>query len=251
MTPEQAAGAAKPSVLKLGGAFIESPRSLRRARQMGLSGWAFLVTCRGAVLGDVSAETVAAAIGLFAPEAVADGWEAALRVTNPIKVAEVSRAECGQWGIDHLSARQAERLVRLIEPVVQRADAAGMPLFAAWRATPVAADAPEPARAAILLHLLFEYFNGAGLIAVRAAGMTPVEALLAGPEGEALAMTYGWSPPYPPVGPLVRRRLWVESATDRIAAPAFAALTATERGELINLLGEARASVGTPAADPS
>ena len=75
MTPEQAAGAAKPSVLKLGGAFIESPRSLRRARQMGLSGWAFLVTCRGAVLGDVSAETVAAAIarayadrGYAAPE---------------------------------------------------------------------------------------------------------------------------------------------------------------------------------------
>ncbi|MGI5214280.1 SCO6745 family protein [Plantactinospora sp. CA-290183] len=238
MTPEQAAGAAKPSVLKLGSAFVECPRTLRRARQMGLSGWAFFVAGRGAVLGDVRTETVAAAIGILAPEAVADGWEAAVRVATPSEVARVSRAECCRWGIDYLAGtKQVGRLIELVEPVVGSADAAGMPLFAAWRAMPVPADAAPAARAAVLLHLLFEYYSGAGLMAVRAAGMAPMEIILAGPEGESLAVTYGWSPPYPPVGPLVRRRLWAESVTDRIVAQAFTVLEPAERAELTALLG--------------
>jgi len=237
LTPEQAAGAAKPSVLKLGGAFIECPRTLLRARQMGLSGWAFHVTGRGGVLGNVRTETVAAAIGIIAADAVADGWEAATRVATPSEVAAVSRTECCRWGIDYLAGRpQLGQLTELVDRVVCAADAAGMPLFAAWRALPVPADAAPAARAAVLLHLLFEFYTGANLMAVRAAGMTPVEILLAGPDGESLAVTYGWSPPYPPVGPLVRRRLWADSVTDRIAARAFTVLDSAERAELVGLL---------------
>ena len=47
--------------------------------------------------------------------------------------------------------------------------------------------------------------------------MTPLEAVLAGPDGEAGAVACGWPPPYPPVGPMVRRRLWAEAVTDRLA----------------------------------
>ncbi|MEN3612569.1 MULTISPECIES: SCO6745 family protein [unclassified Plantactinospora] len=244
MTPEQAAGAARPTVLKLGSAFIECPRTLRRARQMGISGWAFLVTGRGAVLGDVRTETVAAAIGILSPDAVADGWETAVRVATPSAVAEVSRAECCRWGIDYLAGfPPLARLIELVEPVVVAADATGMPLFAAWRGMPVPADAAPAARAAVLLHLLFEYYSGASLMAVRAAGMTAMEVILAGPEGESGAVTYGWSPPYPPVGPLVRRRLWAESVTDRIVAQAYGVLDPAERVELVSLLGAALTGV--------
>ncbi|MBE1486980.1 SCO6745 family protein [Plantactinospora soyae] len=249
MTPEQAAGAARPSVLQLGGAFIECPRTLRRARQMGISGWAFFVTGRGAVLGDVRTETVAAAIGILAPDAVADGWESAVRVASPCQVAEVARAECCRWGIDYLAGfPPVGRLIELVEPVVAAADVTGMPLFAAWRGMPVPADAAPASRAAVLLHLLFEYYSGASLMAARAAGMSPMEIILAGPEGESGAVAYGWSPPYPPVGPLVRRRLWAESVGDRIVAQAFGVLTAAQRSELVNLLGTA--STGVRMAPP-
>ncbi len=75
---------------------------------------------------------------------------------------------------------------------------------------------------------------------MRAAGLTPLEAVLAGPEGEAGAAACGWAPPYPPVGPLVRRRLWAEAVTDRLASAAFRVLSAAEGAELLVLLGAAR-----------
>ena len=87
MTPEQAAANAKPGLATLVGAFAESPQTLRRARLMGLSGWAYHVSARAGALGDVRPETVAAAIGFIAPDAVTDGWEAAAKTTPPVEVA--------------------------------------------------------------------------------------------------------------------------------------------------------------------
>jgi hypothetical protein len=73
--------------------------------------------------------------------------------------------------------------------------------------------------------------------------MTPLEAIISGPEGEAEATAFGWQPPYPPFEPLVRRRSWAEALTDRIAGEAFRALAPTERTELVNLLDAAVLSV--------
>lgn len=75
-----------------------------------------------------------------------------------------------------------ERLATLVERAVVAADASGMPLFAAWRAMPLP-DLSAGARTAAGLRLLREHFTGAYLLAVRAAGMTPLEAVLSGPEG--------------------------------------------------------------------
>jgi hypothetical protein len=104
---------------------------------------------------------------------------------------------------------------------------------------PVPADTPG-SWAAAGLHLLRELYLGAQLVAVRASGMTPLEAMVAGPEGEAGAMANGWPPPYPPVGPLVRRRLWAEAATDRMVSPAYRVLRPAERVELVDLLTAAQ-----------
>ncbi|MDG4833340.1 hypothetical protein O7627_29135 [Solwaraspora sp. WMMD1047] len=239
MTPEQAASAAKPWVLELGGAFIECPHTLRRARLMGLSGWAFHIAGRAGALGDVRTETVAATMGFIAPEAVADGWEAARRVAMPGEVAVISLTECCRWGAEHLAhSPGVRRLAELTERVVAAADPTGMPLFAAWRAMPIPDDAPG-ARLAVLLHLLREHFAAAHLLAVRASGMSPLEAIIAGPEGEPGAVAYGWQPPYPPVGPLLRRWHWAEAVTDGIAGRAFAVLDPDERMELAQLLVKA------------
>ncbi|MGK5738313.1 SCO6745 family protein [Micromonospora sp. URMC 103] len=247
MTPEQVAAASKPLVLDLGEAYGRCPVTLRRARLLGISGWAFYVSGRAGALGDVRAETVAAALGFLSPDAVADGWDGAARTVRPFEVAAASLAECCRWGAQHLDdAPRVDRLALLVERAVAAADASGMPLFAAWRAMLVPGRTPG-ARAAAALRQLREHFTAAYLLAVRASGMTPLEAVLAGPEGEAGAMACGWPPPYPPVGPLVRRRLWAEAVTDRLAAPAFAALGPVDGAELVELLTVTRAHLGAVA----
>jgi hypothetical protein len=247
MTPEQVAAASKPLVLDLGDAFSRCPNTLRRARLLGISGWAFYISGRAGALGDVRAETAAAAIGFIAPDAVADGWDAAARTIRPAEVAAASLAECCRWGAQQLGTRpRIENLAGLIDRAVAAADASGMPLFAAWRAMPLP-DLSPGARAAAGLRLLREHFTGAYLLAVRAGGMTPLQAVLAGPEGEAGAVACGWPPPYPPVGPLVRRRLWAEAVTNRLAAPAFAALGPADGAELVELLHRTRAELTAPS----
>jgi hypothetical protein len=129
-------------------------------------------------------------------------------------------------------------MAELASQVVLTAEIAGMPLFAAWRAMPLP-DVSLGARAAALAHLLCEHRGAAHLIAVRASGLTPLEAIIAGPEGEAGATAFRWQPPYPTYEPLVRRRSWAEALTDRIAGEAYRVLDPEERVELVGLLDAA------------
>jgi hypothetical protein len=240
VTPEQAAAAAKSAVLELGSAFSHDPRTTRKARQLGLTGWAFYVAGRAGALGDVHPDTAAAAMAFIASEAVKDGWEAARRVAPPYEIAGHNLAECCRWGRENLESFYGlPRLVELAERVVVAADAAGMPLFAAWRAMPVPEEAAG-ARAAVLLHLLREHRCGAHIQAVRASALTPLEAIVAGPDGESGATAFGWQPPYPPFAPLLRKRAWAEALTDRIACEAYRALTPDECRELVDLLEASR-----------
>lgn len=239
VTPEQTAAAVKRAVLELGGAFSHDPKTMRKARQLGLTGWAFYVAGRAGALGDVRPDTAAAAMAFIASDAVKDGWEAARRVAPPAEIAGHNLAECCRWGRENLpSFYGLPRFVELAERVVVEADPAGMPLFAAWRAMPIPEDSPA-ARAAVLLHLLREHRGGAHVLAVRASALTPLEAIVAGPDGEAGATAFGWQPPYPPYAPLVRKRAWAEALTDRIAGEAYRALEVDERRELVDLLGAA------------
>jgi hypothetical protein len=244
VTPEQTASVTRQAVNVLGGAFLECPRTLRRARELGLTGWACYVAGRAGALGEVGSDTVAAALGLIDPAAVRDGWESARRNLPPSKVAAQMLVECCRWGTERLDdAPRVERIAALAEAVVLAADASGMPLFAAWRAMPVPADGPG-ARAAIALHLMREHRAGALLFGVRASGLSPVQALICGPNGEAAAIAFGWQPPYPPVLPLLRRRAWADAVADRLCGQAFEVLPTADRAELAGLLQIALARVG-------
>lgn len=246
MTPEQSAAVAKRAVLEFGGAFAECPKTLRRARELGLTGWAFYVAGRGGALGDVRADTVAAALGFIDADAVREGWESAARVGPPHEVAQRYREECCRWGVEKLADfKPVGRLVGLAEQVVLAADAAGLPLFAAWRAMPMPDESPG-ARAAVLGHLLREHRTNAQLLAVRAGGLHPLEAILAGPDGEAGAVAYGWQPPFPPYEPLLRRYIRAEAVTDRIVGEAYGVLDMAERAELIRLLEAAAVATRLP-----
>jgi hypothetical protein len=250
VTPEQAAAAAKRAVLELGGAFGHDPKTMRKARQLGLPGWAFYVAGRAGALGDVRPDTAAAAMAFIASEAVKDGWEAARRIASPPEIAAHNLSECCRWGRENLESFYGlPQFVELAERVVVEADPAGMPLFAAWRAMPIPDDSLG-ARGAALLHLLREHRGGAHVLAVRASSLTPLEAIVAGPDGEAGATAFGWQPPYPPYAPLVRRRAVAEALTDRIAGEAYRVLELPERRELVELLDAATELAADRPAPP-
>jgi hypothetical protein len=250
VTPELIAAAMKATVAELDTAWSTNPKTLRRARLLELSGWAFYVAGRGGVLGDdARAETVAAAIGVISPDAVRTGWDAARKV-GPAEVAAWRLAECARWGEEHLATLpEIDRLVSLMETVVAAVDGAGLPLFSACRAMPVPDGGPG-GRAAVLTHLLWEYRAGADLLATRACGLSPIEAVIAGPEGEEEALAFGWRPPFPARVPLVRRHLYAEAVADRIVAQGIATLPLAERGELLNLLVRAADSVRSGGRGP-
>ncbi len=236
MTPEQAAANARPGLAAIVGAFAESPLTLRRARLLGLSGWAYHVSARAGALGDVRAETAAATIGFIAPEAFIDGWESTGKTSAPMEVATWHLHELCTWGVEQLAGfPRLSRLLELTRRVAAAVDGAALPLFAAWRAMPVPDQTPG-AQAAVLLHLLHEQWLGVHVVAVRASGLTALQAIIAGPEGETGAVAFGWQPPYPPAGPILRRLMWAESVATALAGQAYAALDRAERIELIGLL---------------
>jgi hypothetical protein len=156
-------------------------------------------------------------------------------------VAEQMLAECCRWGEEWLDdLPRVSRMVELAERVVVAADASAFPLFAAWRAMPVPVDGPG-ARAAVVLHLLHEHRAGALLVGIRASGLTPLQALVAGPQGEPSAVAFGWQPPYPERVPLLRRRAWADALADHLAGQALRALGGRETAELVGLVCDAAA----------
>jgi hypothetical protein len=243
MPPEFAAATTTVALREIDRGWSTCPKTLRRARVLELSGWAYYVAGRGGVLGDdTRADTVSAALGLVAPDAVRAGWEAARKVGRAA-VAAARLAECARWGDERLGdVPRIETLVGLAERVVVAADPVGMPLFAASRAMPVP-DGGTGALAALLIHLIHEYRCGAMLLAARACGLSPVETVIAGPDGEAEAVTFGWHPPFPSRVTLVRRYAYAEAIADRIVGQAYATLSADERRELTALLGDAADTV--------
>lgn len=239
VTPQSAAAAVQRPVRELDIAWSTCPQTLRRARLLELSGWAFYVGGRGGVLGDdARADTVAASIGLISPDAAQAGWDAARKV-GPVVVAACRLAECARWGSENLDpVPGVDRLVTLAARVVDAAEAVAMPIFAAARAVPQP-DGTAGAKAALLIHLLQEQRAAATLVATTVCGLTPVEALIAGPDGEEEALTFGWRPPFPARTPLMRRYLYAEAIADRICGRAWTGLTGPERADLVRLLLDA------------
>lgn len=194
---------------------------------------------RGGVLGDVDADVVSAAFGFFNPVTIREAWEATAALPAA-KGAEGYLAACHDFGRRKLAGfAHCERLAELLEAVVVAADSAGVGLFAGWRAMPLPADAPG--RVLQRVFALRELRGGLHLLAVRAVGLTPLQAVLikGSPvsSGAKEAGLFGWQEPYEEIGPELAQR-WdrAEALTDELIAPAFAVLDESEGAELVALV---------------
>ncbi len=220
-------------VSSIGGQFMISRYAKAAADEQGFPGiWTSYFAGRAGLLGPVDADVVAAVIGFYPPEIVRVGWEAALATVPDIRESGLRYAEaCHEWGRARLSGVDGlGRVADLALTVARQADVAGLPLFAAWRALPPPAD--DEARLAHALELLREHRGGLHVAAVLAGGLTPLQAILAGPGGEANATFFGWTGPFEDPEPYRARRAEVEAATEAAASRAYEVLDDAELAEL-------------------
>lgn len=240
------AAAVKVQIQAIGAGFMFS----REAKAFGVAagGTDFLGPYsrgRGGVLGDVDADVVTSAFGFFPAATVRAAWES---IALPAEQAATGYlGVCQDFGRRKLGGFDgAGRLAELLAPVAAAADPAGVALFAGWRALPLAAD--DPARAMQLIHVLRELRGGLHLLAIRASGLTPEQAVLIGgsprSSGADHAREFGWPEPYPETTPELRQR-WeaAEALTDDLIGPAFAVLDADQGVELAELLTAAHGLV--------
>ncbi|MFI1464238.1 SCO6745 family protein [Nocardia carnea] len=235
-------------IQELGGGFMFSREARTYAAETGIDEFFGPYTRgRGGVLGEVDADVVTAAFGFFPGHSIRAAWES---VTLPAeKAAQRYALACQEFGRRKLGAfEDAERLATLLETVAAAADPAGAPLFAGWRAMPLPTD--PAARVMQLAHVLRELRGGLHLMAVRASGITPLQAVLVSGsplnDGPGQARWYGWPEPFEEITADIRDR-WqqAESITDTLIAPAFAVLGDTDAADLVRLTTAAHAATFT------
>jgi hypothetical protein len=234
------AHAAAQVVAGRGGAFMISSEAKAAGKEGGYRGWALYLAGRGGVLGPAPVEVVESLFPFHGPEVVRSGWVSGLAVRPVEETVERYVDVCRAWGRRHYSALDgAERLAELLGRVAEAADPLGWPLFAGWRSVELATDAP--ARLAQLLHVLREHRGGAHLSAVRLAGLSPLQAIVAGPGGPGNAAFFGWPEQFPVVDEDMRaRRNRAEELTDELVGPAYGALSPAQARELLDLLDALR-----------
>ena len=235
------AAAVKDDVGALGGAFMISIEAKAAGKAAGLRGRELYFGGRCGVLGDVDADVVVAAAAFWPPEVVRPAWEAALAAGPAREQASAYANVCHAWGRRVLAGqRHLGRLAELLARVADAADVVGAPLFAGWRALPRPAD--PPARVAHLAHVLREQRGGLHAVAVLASGLTPLQAVVAGPRGAVNARFFGWPQPYPDPTAYRAARERAEALTDELVAPAYARLAPAEADELVELLAPVAAA---------
>lgn len=232
----------RSQVGRLGGGFFLSSQAKQAGRDLGLRGWPTYFVGRCGVLGDVDADVVAAVCGFFPVEFVRKVWDEGRNIDLTLAT-EVYLLACQDWGRQHLAAFPGiDRLTELVEAVVLQASPIGAPLFAGWRALRFVDD--PHGKCAQLLTTLRELRGAMHLSAVMAVGLTPREAILAGPGGVSNASFFGWTD----LDLDADRAAWARDAraeaerlTDRMVASSWGVLPLAERFELATLLDEALA----------
>lgn len=235
---ETASATAEP-VSGIAARFMTEAACYERGAELGFEGVDFYVAGRGGVLGDVDADQIISAFVYFAPDMIRAAWERGRAVMPPDQAAREFAAVAHAWGREHLDDDlEPGRVAELCGRVADAATIACAPLFAGWRRL----DEPDDPRELAIHRLngLRELRGARHAAAIVSTGLQPVEALAV--RTPHMGPIFGWEE-LPDVSS--RQDPWnqAEEATDRALAPAFAALDADERSELVDLLARLQSSL--------
>jgi hypothetical protein len=227
---------ASPKIAAIGPGFYFTGETVAVAKEHGLDFFQLYFLGRGGVLGDVDSDVVASAFGYFNPPVVAHMWTTA-QAQSKLSPREAGRIylKCAHdFGRQHLSdVPGLAEFCAAAEKVNNNADRAGLSLYAAIAAEPLAEDLP--ARAMQLNTVLREHRGSAHLVAVLATpGLTPkVAHAIRRPE---MWVLFGYDEADRPAGTDAERAALEKSdeLTDQIVADAFDVLDASERTALLN-----------------
>ncbi|MDA8147760.1 MAG: hypothetical protein M0Z93_03150 [Actinomycetota bacterium] len=244
MTPEELVADACPKIGVLGSAFYFTPETVARGKELGLDGFRFYFLGRGGVLGNVEPAVVQSAFGYFESGLATKMWSSA-RERTTLTEREVGREyvlasqEFGRRNFAGLAG--LEELCGAAESVVASVHPAGLALYAALAAEPLPDDAP--ARAMQLVTVLRELRGSIHLLAVVAAGVSPMVAHYYRRPGDFT--TFGYSEDDAPeiTGEIEEAMHAVDAHTDRLMAQAFGVLSEPERAALADGVNRMAAAV--------
>ena len=200
------------------------------------------VAGRGGVLGEVTGATVSAVFAVFEPTGLSAMWDEGVAVRGAAGAAEVYWNQAADFGRKYLAGAEGlDRIAALAEKLIAVAPIAASPLFAGWRAMPLAEDAP--ARALQVMFVLRELRAGLHFNALSLSGVTPIEAHMLN-KGPRYAAMFGWPKPF--ADGADKKDLYdeIEQTTNRRMAEIFAAaLDEAEAAELSRLTAAALATL--------
>lgn len=226
---------ASPKIGAIGPSFYFIGETAAVGKEHGLDVFQFYFLGRGGVLGDVAPDVVSSAFGYFNPPVVAHIWTQAQQLSSlPPREAGRLYTKCAQdFGRRHLSDIPGlAEFCAAAEKVNENADRAGLSLYSAIAAEPLAEDLP--ARAMQLITVLREHRGSAHLVAVLATpGITPrVAHAIRRPDFWTL---FGYDEADRPEGTDAERAALAKAdeLTDQIVAEAFGVLDESEHAALL------------------
>jgi len=218
--------------------------SIAAGYQNPLAGY---VAGRGGVLGEATGATVSAVFVVFEPVGLAALWDEGIAVRGAAGAAEVYWQQAADFARAHLAGADGlDRIAALGEKLIAAAPTGGLPLFAGWRAMPLADDAA--ARALQVMFVLRELRAGVHFNALTASGIAPIEAHMLN-KGPQYAAMFGWPEPYADGADKQQHYDEVEQVTNQWMAGLFAAaLDQQEADDLARLSAAALTSMNADLA---
>lgn len=231
----QAVGEAGAAMGEAVGIFMLHPETFAESMAAGYQNpFAGYVAGRGGVLGEATGTTVAAVFSIFEPGFVRAMWDEGVAVRGAAGAAAVYWDQVAAFGRKYLAGSHGPaRIAELGQKVISATSDLGLPMFAGYRAMPLADD--DAARALQVMFVLRELRGDVHFNALNMSGITPVEAhMLHG--GAEYTRMFGWPEPFADGADKKKRYAEVEEATNRRMAEIYtAALDSDEIEELARL----------------
>ena len=186
------------------------------------------------MLGDATGVTVASVFAVFEPTVTAMMWDEGVAVRGAAGAAKVYWDQVAEFGRTYLAGAEGlARITALGEKVIAATPAGGLPMFAGWRAMPLADD--DAGRALQVMFVLRELRGDVHFNALSLSDISAVEAhMLHG--GAEYTKMFGWPEPFADGESKKKRYAEVEDATNRrMAEIVEAALSGAEADELARL----------------